>query len=199
MLTLLLVRPGATDFDQQGRIQGTLDLPLCEDGRRQTEEALPGIAAHKPAVVYTAPCQAAREAGEMIAEATGALHQTAIKIKAIDKLCNLNHGLWQGMLVEEVRTKQPKVYRQWQDQPHTVCPPGGETLLQVKARVAESLRKLLKKHKEGTIALVAPEPLASVIRHVLHHDEVTGLWKGSERCGVWEAIEVPDEVVAGVA
>jgi broad specificity phosphatase PhoE len=193
MLTLLLVRPGATEFDQQGRIQGTLDLPLCDNGRRQTEEALPGIAAHKPAVVYTAPCQAAREAGQMIAEATGA------KQKTIDKLCNLNHGLWQGMLVEEVRTKQPKVYRQWQDQPHTVCPPGGETLLQVKARVAESLRKLLKKHKEGTIALVAPEPLASVIRHVLHHDEVTGLWKGSERCGVWETIEVPDEVVAGVA
>ncbi len=193
MLTLLLVRPGATEFDQQGRIQGTLDLPLCENGRRQTEEALPGIAAHKPTVVYTAPCQAAREAGQMIAEATGA------KQKAVEKLCNLNHGLWQGMLVEEVRTKQPKVYRQWQDQPHTVCPPGGETLLQVKARVADSLRKVLKKHKEGTIALVAPEPLASVIRHVLHHDEVTGLWKGSERCGVWETIEVPDEVGAGVA
>lgn len=193
MLTLLLVRPGATEFDQQGRIQGTLNLPLCENGRRQTEEALPGIAAHKPTVVYTAPCQAAREAGQMIAEATGA------KQKAVDKLCNLNHGLWQGMLVEEVRTKQPKVYRQWQDQPHTVCPPGGETLLQVKARVAESLRKLLRKHKEGTIALVAPEPLASVVRHVLHHDEVTGLWKGSERCGVWETIEIPDEVGASVA
>jgi probable phosphoglycerate mutase len=191
MLTLLLVRPGATEFDQQGRIQGTLDLPLCENGRRQTEEAIPGIAAHKPTTVYTAPCQAAREAGEMIAEATGA------KQKTIDKLSNLNHGLWQGMLVEEVRTKQPKVYRQWQDQPHTVCPPGGETLLQVKARVAESLRKVLKKHKEGTIALVAPEPLASVVRHVLHQDEVTGLWKGSERCGVWETIEVPDEVGAG--
>lgn len=193
MLTLLLVRPGATEFDQQGRIQGTLDIPLCEDGRRQTEEALPALAAHKPTAVYTAPCQAAREAGQMIAEAVGA------KSKPVEKLCNLNHGLWQGMLVEEVRTKQPKVYRQWQDQPHTVCPPGGETLLQAEARVAEALRKLLKKHKEGTIALVAPEPLASVVRHVLQDDAVTGLWKGSERCGVWEAIEVSEELAAGVA
>lgn len=193
MLTLLLVRPGATEFDQQGRIQGTLDIPMCEDGRRQTEEALQGVAAARPTAVYTATCQSARQTGQMIAEAVG------VKCKPLEKLTNLNHGLWQGMLVEEVRTKQPKVYRQWQDQPHTVCPPGGETLLQAKARVAESLRKLLKKHKEGTIALVAPEPLASVIRHVVHHDAVTGLWKGSERCGVWEAIEVSEELAAGVA
>ncbi|TWT99889.1 Phosphoserine phosphatase 1 [Botrimarina colliarenosi] len=199
MLKFLLVRPGATEFDQQGRIQGTLDIPLCEDGRRQTEEAIVGVAAENPTAVYTSPCQSAREAGKMIAEAVGAQNNTTVKSKPLEKMVNLNHGLWQGMLVEEVRTKQPKVYRQWQDQPHTVCPPGGETLLQAKARVGEALRKLLKKHKEGTIALVAPEPLASVVRHVLHHDEVTGLWKGSERCGLWEAIEVVEELPTGVA
>lgn len=196
MLKLILVRPGATEFDQQGRIQGTLDLPLCEDGRRQMQEVIALVAAEGPTFVYTSPCQSAVEAGRMIAEAASAATKTAVKSKPLEKLTNLNHGLWQGMLVEEVRTKQPKVYRQWQDQPHTVCPPGGETLLNAESRVAEALRKLLKKHKEGTIALVAPEPLASVVRHVLYHDEVTGLWKGSERCGLWEAIEVSEDLAA---
>lgn len=199
MLKLLLVRPGATEYDQQGRIQGTLDIPLCEDGRRQTEEALEGVVSAAPGVVYTSPCQAARQTGEMIAEAASKKGGAAVKCKVLDKLSNLDHGLWQGMLVEEVRTKQPKVYRQWQDQPHRVCPPGGETLLDAEARVAGVLQKLLKKHKEGVVALVSPEPLASVIRHIVHHDEVTGLWKGSERCGVWEAIDVPAEMTAGVA
>jgi broad specificity phosphatase PhoE len=37
MFKLLLIRPGVTEYDQQGRIQGTLDIPLCEDGRRQVE------------------------------------------------------------------------------------------------------------------------------------------------------------------
>ena len=37
MFQILLIRPGATEYDQQGRIQGTLDIPLCEDGRRQVE------------------------------------------------------------------------------------------------------------------------------------------------------------------
>lgn len=193
MLTLLLVRPGATEFDQQGRIQGTLDIPLCEDGRRQVEASLQGVAAARPTSVYTAPCQSARETAVLIGEAVG------VKPKVLDKLTNLDHGLWQGMLVEEVRTKQPKVYRQWQDRPQTICPPDGESVLQTKTRVAEVLRKLMKKHKEGTIAMVAPEPLTSVIRHVLQHDPISGMWQGSERCGLWEAIQAPEEVVAGVA
>lgn len=193
MLTFVLVRPGATEFDQQGRIQGTLDIPLSEDGRQQVTEAVAGVAAIGPTAIYTAPCQSARQTADMLGEAVG------VKPKVLDKLTNLDHGLWQGMLVEEVRTKQPKVYRQWEEKPQTVCPPDGETVLAAKARVAEVLRKLAKKHKEGAVALVTPEPLTSVVRHVLHHDELSGLWKCSERCGAWEAIEATPEVATGVA
>lgn len=188
MLTLLLIRPGETEYDQQGRIQGNLDIPICEDGRRQTRASLDEIAAAKPTVVYTAPGKASKQTGELVADAAG------VKTRVLDKLSNLDHGLWQGMLVEEVRNKQPKVYRQWQENPMTVRPPDGEPLSKAKIRVTEALRKLQKRHKEGTIALVSPEPLASVIRHVLQHDQLSNLWKGSERCGMWEAIEMPGEV-----
>ena len=37
MFKILLIRPGVTEYDQQGRVQGTLDIPLCEDGRREVE------------------------------------------------------------------------------------------------------------------------------------------------------------------
>ena len=52
---------------------------------------------------------------------------------------NLNQGLWQGMLVEDVRHKQPKVYRQWQEQPENVCPPEGEMLEQADERVRAAM------------------------------------------------------------
>ena len=38
MVRVLLIRPGATEYDQQGRVQGTLDVPLCEDGRQEVEK-----------------------------------------------------------------------------------------------------------------------------------------------------------------
>ena len=102
---------------------------------------------------------------------------------------NLDQGLWQGMLVDDVKTKHPKVSRQWQEQPEKVCPPGGEMIAEAQERVRAVLARLLKKHKNGVIGLVVPEPLASVVCHVLRRDALGDLWKvpGGER---WEMITV---------
>jgi probable phosphoglycerate mutase len=111
-------------------------------------------------------------------------------------LRNLDHGLWQGLLVEEVKRKQPKVYRQWQEQPESVCPPGGEMVADAQERVRTALTKILKKHKEGTVGLVVPEPLASLVRAYLEQGEVGDLWQAGARHGTWEVIEVEPRSLA---
>ncbi|MEM6331398.1 MAG: histidine phosphatase family protein [Planctomycetota bacterium] len=189
MSRILLVRPGATDYDRQGRIQGTLDMPLCPAGREQVESALDPIAAEAPVAVYCSPCQAAAETADAIAGRLG------LRAKPLGNLHNIDHGLWQGMLIEDVRSRQPRVYRQWQEQPETVCPPEGETILSATQRAAVALKKLLKKHAgDEAIVLVTPEPLASVVRHVLRRDTLGDLWRGAEGCGSWEAIDAPTEL-----
>ena len=85
----------------------------------------------------------ARHTAEIVGETLG------IKVKKLSKMQNLNHGLWQGMLVDDVQHKQPKVYRQWLEQPENVCPPEGEMLGEAEERVRAAMTKLLKKHKEG--------------------------------------------------
>lgn len=189
MLRILLIHPGSTEYDRQGRIQGTLDIPLSEDGRRQVTHVCQELRDQKPVAIYCTPCESCEQTAETVATAFD------LKPKTIDKLRNLDHGLWQGMLVEDVKTKQPKVYRQWSDQPETVCPPQGETVLAAKSRVAEVLRKLLKRHRSHEcIAIVSPEPLASVLRHVLLLDELSDFWKPGEGHASWEVIEVPSEL-----
>jgi len=189
MTQILLIRPGTTEYDQAGRVQGTLDIPLCEDGRQQVEAMVAGLRDKPISAVYASPCQSAAQTAQALATAFD------LKIKTLDKLQNLDQGLWQGMLVSDVKTKQPKVYRQWQDQPETVCPPQGETLCLAKQRVQAALAKLIKKHKpDGLLAIVAPEPLASVIRHVLCHDQWGDLWQGATAAAKWQLIEVPQTV-----
>src|SRR5262245_39763434 len=107
MVQVVLVRPGSTDFDQQGRIQGQLDLPMCESGRQEVARAAGELRAMKIAAVYASPCSAAQETAEAVATPLD------LKVKKIDKMENVNLGLWQGMLLEDVKHKQPKVYRQW--------------------------------------------------------------------------------------
>jgi len=191
MFQILLIRPGATEYDQQGRIQGTLDIPLCEDGRRQVEAMVDELKSQSIAAIYTSPNQSAEQTAEALGDAL------ELKVKSIDKLQNLNHGLWQGMLVRDVKTKQPRVYRQWQEQPQNVCPPQGETISAAEERLQSAIAKLMKKHKnEGLIAVVVPEPLASVLCHLLRDDELADLWGSREETAPWEVIEVAPEAVA---
>jgi probable phosphoglycerate mutase len=191
MTQILLIRPGATEYDQQGRLQGTLDIPLCEDGRHEVQSLVEELKSQPIAAIYASPCQSAVQT----AEALSSLFE--LRVKTIENLQNLNHGLWQGMLVTDVKTKQPKVYRQWQDQPETVCPPQGETLSSARVRVQTALAKLIKKHKsDGCVAVVVPEPLASVVRNVLRHDDWGDLWQCALGRAKWELIDAPQTVAA---
>lgn len=190
MPQILLIRPGATEYDQQGRVQGTLDIPLCEDGRQEVESLVEELQVQPIAAIYCCPSKSAQQTAEVLAASL------EIKVKPVEQLQNLDHGLWQGMLVADVKTKQPKVYRQWQEQPETVCPPQGETLAAAKQRVQAVLAKLLKKHKsDGLLAVVVPEPLASVVRNVLCRQEWGDLWQNGLNPGAkWELLEVPQAV-----
>jgi hypothetical protein len=52
---------------------------------------------------------------------------------------------------------------------------------------------VLKKHKaDRVVAIVVPEPLASVVRHVLRHDEWGDLWQSANETAQWQLIEVPE-------
>jgi probable phosphoglycerate mutase len=190
MFKILLIRPGVTEFDQQGRIQGTLDIPLCEDGRRQVEAMIEELRAQPITAIFTSPSQAAEQTAEALGEAFD------VKVKSLGSLQNLDHGLWQGMLVADVKAKQPRVYRQWQEQPETVCPPQGETVIDAEERLETAIAKLTKKYRaEGLVAVVLPEPAASVLRHVLRHDGLGDLWKCRNGAPGWEIIEFAPEAV----
>ena len=190
MLQIVLIRPGSTDYDVQGRIQGSLDIPLNEQGLAevaQTVEQLRGKAVAME-MIYSPATQPPLQTAAVIAKAFG------IKLKKIERLQNLHQGLWQGMLVEDVRHKQPKVYRQWQEQPENVCPPEGEMLSAADDRVRTAVAKLLKRHKEGgVIGLVLPEPLLSLARRFLTRGELGDLWKAPNGHGQFEVLAVDAE------
>lgn len=189
-LQVVLIRPGETQFDQEGRIQGTLDVPLSKSGLVELAETAADLQDKRLETVYCGPCTSAAETASAVAEALD------IKYKTLDKLKNVDYGLWQGLQIEEVKRKQPKVYKQWLEHPETVCPPEGETISSAQERVAASLGKLLKKHKQGAIGLVVPEPLASVVRSYLTQSALSEVWQNGVEGANWEAICVQPEVLA---
>lgn len=185
MVHIVLIRPGTSEFDEQGRIQGNLDIPLSEQGQREVQTCIEELRPLGMKIVYSCPCEAAWQTASAIAKGL------SIKAKQIEGLANLDHGLWQGMQLEEVRRKQPKVYRQWQENPATVCPPEGEMLSNCRDRAMAAITKLQKKNKDAIIGVVVPEPLASILYCDLTPCESAGAWKANTRGGVWQLIGGP--------
>jgi broad specificity phosphatase PhoE len=187
MTKVVLIRPGSTDYDEQNRIQGTLDLPLSARG---TEEAAAVAEALRAASVEALYCCAGESCGataRTIAKALG------LRLRKLDKLHNLNQGLWQGLQVEEVRRKHPRVYRQWCESPTTVCPPNGETISDAAERVRQALMPVIKRNRDKVIGLVVPQPLAGVVRCFLLKHELARVWEQSATNGRFEILEVPSE------
>jgi broad specificity phosphatase PhoE len=188
MLSIMLIRSGRTEYDCQGRIQGMLDVPLSEDGRREVEAGAAELTARPVELkaIYAGPCRSAQETAEILAE------PLKLKVKTIETLHNLNQGLWQGMLFDDVKSKQPKVYRQWQDKPDSVRPPEGESLQEARERLKAALAKLAKKHKTGTIAVVMGQPLANVLRCMLQNRQSPHVCDAEcVQSPLWEQLEMP--------
>ena len=190
MVQMLVVRAASTDFDEQGRIKGTLDIPLSEAGVCQVGQLIAELHDKSIDHVYASPCRSARQTAESLAG------DHKLKVKTLDELQNLDHGLWHGKLIDEVRVGQPKVFRQLQEHPETVCPPQGEPVGAALERVRALVTRLLRKHRSGTVAIVVPEPVATFVRVVLSQGEIGDLWKAEcDACG-WQLIEAQPEKVA---
>jgi broad specificity phosphatase PhoE len=182
MPQILLIRPGYTDFDEQRRIQGTLDLPLNPRGQEQVTRIVQELANRPIDVIYTSPCEPARSTAAALAAARG------LTVREVESLHNINHGLWQGLKVDEVRRKHPKVFKQWQESPEAICPPGGETLNEAVERVRKAVEKPLR--KRGNLAIVAADPLAAIISAVVRGTPLEAIPTACGGvCGSWEVLK----------
>jgi len=156
---------------------------LSENGTHQVARVVTELSDIGIEIIYASPSESAEQTAATLAAKIG------VKVKTVEKLRNLDQGLWHGKLIQEVKQNQPKVYRQWQENPDSICPPDGEPLEDARKRVDEVLTKIRKKHKEGVVAIVVPEPLASVLRNVLDQQGLGDLWKVDCECCRWELLD----------
>ena len=116
----------------------------------------------KVEAVLTSPEDPASATAHGIAES-----QPGSKVKELDELRNVNLGLWQGLPESDIRKRFPRLFKASKEDSSEICPPEGETLSDACLRLERVLCKAIRKYK--IFAVVAPEPLATVIRCTLQH------------------------------
>lgn len=193
MAQVILILPGSTDYDSEDRIQGNLDIPLSDRGQLELSETVGQLRGLPLEALYSATSGPSLESAKAIGAALG------LRVSRLKTLSNVDQGLWQGLKVEEVRRKHPRVFRQWEESPENICPPEGETLAEAYARVDKALEPVLRRHKDRTIGIVASDPLASVIRCYVKKSSLGRIWKDHPDDERWEVLEVAAEAGAKIA
>jgi len=125
MTRLALIRHGITEWNLQKRIQGRIDQPLSDDGRRQLQElVIPGE--FQDYHWYCSPLKRARETAELLG--LGSYHIEPALIE-------MNWGDWEGEVLKPLRRQLGDVMRDNEALGLDFRPPGGESPRDVHLRL----------------------------------------------------------------
>ncbi|MEK6233874.1 MAG: histidine phosphatase family protein [Planctomycetales bacterium] len=147
-MILYCVRHGESAFNAEGRIQGQMDAPLSELGRRQGEAVGKAMASIHLDAVYSSPLSRAHDTAIQVAEPHG------LEIQLDDRLKEINAGVFQGKLWPEIEAEFPNEARAWKAQEPGFRIPEGESRRELMDRGAAALRDF-SRGKHEAIAVVA--------------------------------------------
>lgn len=189
MTKIILVRHGQTAWTPVNRIQGWLDIKLNEKGLKQAKRVAKELRKKKIDAIYSSELSRAYQTARTIARP----HK--LKVKKDINLNELNQGKWQGLLVKEVRRKYRELYRRWEEEPLSVKPPGGESILDLYERALHVLKGITKKYPRGRVVIVGHKVVNTVIKCYSLGINLSGVWKLLSREASWEEIEIPQSRV----
>ena len=145
--TIYYIRHGETAWNAEGRLQGTQDIPLNDLGRKQAASAgaiLAGLFArdgrNETSLEFVAsPLVRARSTMELV---RGSLSLPPDQFAIDTRLREIGYGQWEGATLAQMQVEDPDLFARRQTEKWTVSPPGGESYVEVQARVNDWYRQL---------------------------------------------------------
>jgi broad specificity phosphatase PhoE len=156
---LLLVRHGQSTWNSEHRIQGQLDPPLSDEGRRQAERVGQRIAGRRFAGFYSSDLKRAFETAQAIEAATG------FQAESMPGLREIFLGEWEGLRTDDLAQRFPEAWASWTEEPDWDLVSGGEGAALFETRVAAALDEILGRHAQGDVVVVTH---GGVIQIALH-------------------------------
>lgn len=144
-----MVRHGATIVSAEDRFAGETDVALSDEGREQTRRLADRLSGEKITAVYASPLGRTVETAQILA----APHE--LEVQTREGLREISHGRWEQMTRREVEERFPEEAAEWERDPYTFAPLGGESGLAVIARALPVLVELVRQHPGENILVVS--------------------------------------------
>jgi alpha-ribazole phosphatase len=143
---VLLVRHGATDWNDTKLAQGHADIELNDEGRAQAHRAARELAGASVDAVYSSDLKRAVDTAKLIADVHG------LDVKEDPAFREIDQGEWEGLSVDEIARRWPDL---WGPARHYQQRPGGESPRQVRERALSGVKRVVQAHPDGTVVVVS--------------------------------------------
>jgi len=184
MTKVILVRHGETEWCAQKRIRGSIDIPLNNEGEKEAQAISRALSKHNIKAVYSSPAACSLATASEIA----AHHK--VKVHKLPDLKELNLGLWQGLLLKDIKRRYKKQYSTWRNAPTSAQPPGGESTREAYDRALSAMHKLIDKNKDNDICVVSGSITLSIIKCHLKNMNLEEMWKSIPEKTWWETLNI---------
>lgn len=163
MTSVILIRHGETEWNKEKRVQGQIDIPLSEEGKKQAKALSEKLKTLSVDHIYSSTLKRARETAKIISK------NVSIDVITDPRLNERNYGVYEGALWTDVDKK----YTEKGINFHSTTPPQGENPERFIKRVLESFTDIVTKHTRQTIGIICHSGVLHVlIRHLknIPHD-----------------------------
>jgi probable phosphoglycerate mutase len=170
MTTLLLVRHGHTDVAGRRLTGQRRGVHLNRRGRAEAERLVERLDAVEVDAILTSPLERCRETAAPLAGARGIPPQQRRGLIEVD------YGEWTGRSIAQLR--RTRLWRSVMQAPSGVRFPGGESLLEVQARMVDAASTIAATYPGGTVVAVShADPIRLLLAHVagIHPDHLQRL------------------------
>ena len=174
---LYLVRHGQVAEGHAHRYHGHNDVGLSPEGMRQLEELATQLLHVPLAGVYASDLSRAWRGAEIISWGR------ELSPQAVPEFREIHFGVWEGLSFEEIAARYPEdLEARFRDLANFRIP-GGESLMEVRARALPKLQDLLERHSGQAMAVVAhagvnriilSEALGLDLARLFHLDQTYG-------------------------
>lgn len=147
--TFYIVRHGQTNWNILGKTQGHGNSDLTKKGEEQALELSEAIKKYPIDYIYTSDLGRAVQTAEIVGNSIG------LSVNKTEALREMGFGVWEGLLIDEIKKDHADTYSTWRNQPHLVNIPNGETLHIIKDRVDKFISEINKQYDNKHILLVS--------------------------------------------
>ncbi|MEO2041987.1 MAG: histidine phosphatase family protein [Pirellulales bacterium] len=145
----ILIRHGESLSNREGRVQGQADVKLSDTGRQQANAVASWCQsqpfANKSCELWSSPLCRARETADLIGKVTG------LTVQIADELVELNAGVFQGHLWDDLADRFPEDVARWRSGDVDFQIPGGESRRQLAERGRHALQSLSSRSVKSMI------------------------------------------------